>query len=628
MAALGLAALVAATAMAVDIAREVDVKRRVEEVADLAAKDAHRAFEILNSTVPSDRASLLGSFGVSPGNGAFYTLAVSMARDSLVRNSFLTASATTRCATDGQGTPISLLSDATNNAWVYVYVYDSAGNPTAVPCGDPAGLIGNSTNSTQASITVVPHTYLAYAFAPGGATLSASGAERERWAQVGTNPPGTAEFSLGSFLGRGRLDAPGVTADTVAASQDLANLVGADNALLSAGLGILRGSALDFDVASYRALMSSYVTLTGLATAAGDTGRPDELLSQSITVPRLLTYAAAAASARGDSASLAAANVINQIISRNPSLSTTFTLGQLFSASPAVTGGSALWTASIDVADLITAAMEVALANGQTALSANLPLSVSGLSGASVTLGVIEPPQAASGPPGQRTDGSWLTEAHTAQIRAQFDLLVPVTGLAGRPNANLGVFLSGANATAHLSTLSCSSDPAAQTYTIGASSQGTTASVGTVASPSMLTAGSQSAVLNNDELLDLSLTGGVSVSFSAAVTSATTPGNSATLAFPVTAGEFAPAYPDTQTIGTAPLGGQLSPSVSATVTGGPVPGLSAMTAAVTSAVNGALGPAGPPTATIDAVTAPVLEALGLSLAGADITGYSPTCSAP
>lgn len=635
--ALLMAALLGATAMGVDIARQVSEKRTVEEVADLAARDAFHAFYPLDMSVSADKTTYFHVFGFRPGQ--YYQLAVELVRQSFIRNHFFGPVVVPgyTCNPDQS----AHITDNTNTGDITLYTVDDNGNQTLVNCGDNTALVAQA-GSNHAAIKVVPHTTLNYDFLPGSASVTATGTGAVS-AFSGTSgcstPPcttttlpvstiplhkagGMGEFSIGSYLGRATLDAPGVDNSSVQTNLNVANALAIDNAILAQGLGIPRGS-LHLDVVSYQGLMNDNLTFYSLATAAGYAGNPAGLLSQTMTVPQLLSDIAAAMAADGDSASLAALGTINAIIAAHPSLSATFTLGQLaalnqLTGSGEATAGSALFTASFNVADLLMGATELALAHGQQLVTASLPVSVPGVASVSVQFGLIQPPQ----PSGYGVAANpAVTTATTSQIRAQFTLTTPeVTLLPGiTESVQVPLYVSGAGATGGLTRLNCDPTLANQNFDVTVSTHAASAQIGTISSTTQLTNPALSPVVTPGTLVTVDRV--ATITATGSVTVAPSSGN--ILAFPVNPGVFYPAGADTRTVAGANLGGTIPAALTASTSGGLVPTL---LSSVQSVVNGIVNPPSVgSSASLDLVVGPTLASLGLSIGGADVTGWTPQC---
>ncbi|MDD2748893.1 MAG: hypothetical protein PHX24_02290, partial [Acidithiobacillus sp.] len=108
----------------------------------------------------------------------------------------------------------------------------------------------------------------------------------------------------------------------------------------------------------------------------------------------------------------------------------------------------------------------------------NLGVHLGGLVNLSLGLQVISPPSIAFGEPGQNPDGSWKTEAHTAQVALA--LHVQVLGALDGGALNIPIYLEVDPAQAHLTTLTCSVPQSNTRLRIGTNTGLLTAVIGNV----------------------------------------------------------------------------------------------------------------------------------------------------
>lgn len=188
-----------------------------------------------------------------------------------------------------------------------------------------------------------------------------------------------------------------------------------DDGLLSELLSALLGGDVSLDLVGYRGVADAMVDLSVLATEAG-VGTLDELLSTQMSVADLID--ANVAALRADAGNAVALGLADQLEAMKAGLALgldDIVLGDVLSLdSGAETAGAAL---AVDGLDLVLAGLQ--LANKDRAI--DLELSVGG-DLLPVTLTVIEPPVIAVGRPGRHADGSWRTEATTAQLRLAIGL--------------------------------------------------------------------------------------------------------------------------------------------------------------------------------------------------------------
>jgi uncharacterized membrane protein len=110
--------------------------------------------------------------------------------------------------------------------------------------------------------------------------------------------------------------------------------------------------------------------------------------------------------------------------------------------------------AKLNVLNLIGLAAEVA--NKDHAVEARLPISIPGIATATLTTYIVEPPQIAVGPAGRGPDGEWVTRAQTAQINAELHLeLLDLLNLGKTGLINLDLAINGAQARAGFESFNC-----------------------------------------------------------------------------------------------------------------------------------------------------------------------------
>jgi uncharacterized membrane protein len=229
-------------------------------------------------------------------------------------------------------------------------------------------------------------------------------------------------------------------------------------------------------------------------------------------------------------------------------------------------------------------------------------------SGNSVSLKVIEPPQIAIGPAAQDGSGNWVTSVHTAQVRLNINLRPLGTVLGGL--INLPIYVEAASATASLRGITCASPVDTSTVNIHADAQAVRARVGTLSDINAA----------NPTLTDatiLNVLGIASVSARADVGLA---GSATDLTFH---GPFD--WDNTQTVGSSSLGlGSLIQSqplhLDLHVLGLGL-GLGGVLSSVLALVNPILG-------LVDGgLIDPLLDGLGVTLGGGDITNWMIDCGA-
>lgn len=195
----------------------------------------------------------------------------------------------------------------------------------------------------------------------------------------------TACFRLGSFAAR--LD----TSASILAP------------LLNKALGV------NLDVLSYRGLAAADIRLLDLSAELG-LATVDDLSTAKVTLGRVISATSAILTRQSGDPDAVASLAVLQQLNAATSLTTQVDLGKLFSLTDS---SSAAKQAEVNVLDLVSGAVFVA--NGSNALAVPLSISLPGMTGVTASVTVIEPPQMACGATGE-------ARAHTAQIQ------VDVTG--------------------------------------------------------------------------------------------------------------------------------------------------------------------------------------------------------
>lgn len=190
----------------------------------------------------------------------------------------------------------------------------------------------------------------------------------------------SACFRLGSFAAR--IDASGSVLGPV----------------LDDALGV------NLDVLSYKGLAAGDIRLLDLATQLG-LGSVDELATAKVTLGALLNATAAVLTRESGDPDAAASLSVLQSLNAAAGVGTVVDLGRLFSLSDSTTSAK---EAQVNVLDLVAGAAFVA--NGANALAIPLTVNLPGITGVSAKLYVVEPPRLACGPVG-------TARAQSAQIR-------------------------------------------------------------------------------------------------------------------------------------------------------------------------------------------------------------------
>ncbi len=380
-------------------------------------------------------------------------------------------------------------------------------------------------------------------------------------------------------------------------------------------LGGLVNGTITLDAAGYQGLADATITVNSLLTTLGfmtGTGSPEQVLSASVSIPTLLQASIQALAADGSPEALTAAAALASIAAVADA-DLTLVIGDLLDISASTPGQ--VGKAKLKVLPFIVAAAEIA--NKNRLITFNLPASVSGLTGSTLSVGFIEKPAMALGPAAVGTDGLWVTRARTAQARFQLTMSltdgVEISG-AVYP-VTVPVYLEGNAAAGSLTATDCTNGGVG----IHAETDALRAFVGTVGSSAM-TDGSTPATVSPATFVDapgvVTVTGTGEGTINGAV---------ADLIFPwALPPGTAPAK---QTVGATAIrmGDLLEASVTATATtalGLPLPGVDAAVLALVK----------PMLKELDTIMHDAMAVLGLgpetgtTLAGADVDNFFLSCT--
>ncbi|WP_080402376.1 TadG family pilus assembly protein [Burkholderia ubonensis] len=276
--------------------------------------------------------------------------------------------------------------------------------------------------------------------------------------------------------------------DTFSISATLASV---DPVWLNGILSALLGTSVSLTLADYQALAGANIKLLGISTALG-AGTVNGLVDLSVTVPTLIgnlsAYVGALQAGGGNGpgyvaqlqaastalGKLAGASVGNTtvVVANAPNALLNISLGNPQSGADA----------QVNLLDLLTTAAQVAAYNKGHAVSLNtgvtLPLGASGFNVVSLQLQVLNPPSIAVGEAGLLPNGSWRTQASSAQIGVYLNVQtpsIPITGALGLSGLidltlsgiNLPIYLLvGGPAVASLAATKCGSATTPSTTTI------------------------------------------------------------------------------------------------------------------------------------------------------------------
>lgn len=295
---------------------------------------------------------------------------------------------------------------------------------------------------------------------------------------------------------------------TIGVGSGLLSVDSTESPLLDALLGGLLGSDVSLDAVSYEGLAAARISLADLLEADSTAGSINELLNSDVTLLGALELFAEAAS----QANAASADLNGLLGASGEIRDVTLRLADILNvASPTPASGL---QADIGLLDLISATALLANQHNAVTVPLGIGLEVGGLTNvaAELDLFVVEPPQFAIGPPGRDQNGNWRTEAHTAQVRANLDVQTSLD-LLGLVNADvlLGVALQSASGAAWLKSIHCSTyaRQAFDPTVIGAQTGLASLSLGRFVDPA-----SNDSTVDNSQI-NLSLLGGQAVSVTA-----------------------------------------------------------------------------------------------------------------
>ncbi|WP_080425524.1 TadG family pilus assembly protein [Burkholderia ubonensis] len=276
--------------------------------------------------------------------------------------------------------------------------------------------------------------------------------------------------------------------DTFSISATLASV---DPVWLNGILSALLGTSVSLTLADYQALAGANIKLLGISTALG-AGTVNGLVDLSVTVPTLIgnlsAYVGALQAGGGNGpgyvaqlqaastalGKLAGASVGNTtvVVANAPNALLNISLGNPQSGADA----------QVNLLDLLTTAAQVAAYNKGHAVSLNtgvtLPLGASGFNVVSLQLQVLNPPSIAVGEAGLLPNGTWRTQASSAQIGVYLNVQtpsIPITGALGLSGLidltlsgiDLPIYLLvGGPAVASLAATKCGSATTPSTTTI------------------------------------------------------------------------------------------------------------------------------------------------------------------
>lgn len=244
---------------------------------------------------------------------------------------------------------------------------------------------------------------------------------------------------------------------TFSVGSGLAEINSTESGIMDSMLGGLLNTSLSMGVVTYEGLTTAKVSLADLVEAHPTAGSVTELLENELSVADMMRVFIDAAAAGGESI-VGLGGLLTAGADLPP-----VSLGDILSVtSPTPEAGL---DAQVGLFDLISAT--ALFANEKNAVDVSLDdldITLPGVGeiDANLELYVIEPPQIAIGPPGRDQNDIWRTEAKTAQVRtsviAQVNTGLPsLAGLASATaSVTLGIALDAAGASARAESVACS----------------------------------------------------------------------------------------------------------------------------------------------------------------------------
>ncbi|WP_442499183.1 pilus assembly protein TadG-related protein [Methylobacter sp. sgz302048] len=239
------------------------------------------------------------------------------------------------------------------------------------------------------------------------------------------------------------------TVGTLSVGSYLARL-NTDDSILGPVLDGLLGTSGKLDLVSYKGLADVNVTLLDLINAQAEVGTVDKLLDSEISMQDFVLLAAEALSNQKEPPTVAID--LLETIAAELDADLLLHLGDLLNLD--LPADQAALETQLNVLDLISLGAEVA--NKDHAVEVRLPISIPGIATATLTTYIVEPPKIAIGPAGRGADGEWITRAHTAQVNAELHLsLLDLLNLGATGLINLDLAINGAHARAGFESFNC-----------------------------------------------------------------------------------------------------------------------------------------------------------------------------
>jgi uncharacterized membrane protein len=335
--------------------------------------------------------------------------------------------------------------------------------------------------STANAVKVTASRPVLFRFMPGSNGVLASGI---------SSSAGEGDIGMGTWAAR-------VNTSYLTSFDKMMYCMGKGGAVCSASSGLT--------VAGYSGLASASIGLGSLFTSL-NIGSASDIANTSVGYQSFLLAAATIMTSQGNAATATALNTL----AASADSFLTFKFGDFINAT---SGYGSAAAASMNVAELVTAAAEVA--NNQHFVEVDgLGVAVPGVASVNMKMAVIEPPQWSYGPVG--------TTVHTAQVRTEFDLNLAsglnVCLLLACVNVplTLKVYAESAAGDGTITAISCGATSTANTETIHATTSAVSLYVGQVSPNSAFTNVSVTPTVSPATLADVSILGGIHVVITAA----------------------------------------------------------------------------------------------------------------
>lgn len=445
--ALFMVVLTSAAALGIDLGRIAWAHRSLQGLSDEAALDAVRA--VGDRRVP----------------GSEESQAFTLAARSLTRNDY---DYTDTAAGHSLGVVLGIADPNTR-----VFVPLPSGGPMDLANALKVGIttttghifVGGETDLEAAATAMIDDTGSAVLTSPSPAPSStppASSSPTPSPPSTLTANPGIAGISVGSFAAR--------------VDSDSSPVVTTLNATLPGLLGV----NTTIDAAGYNGLVDASITLQALQQQLGallGLGSADQVLNATVTFGELITATTQALNADGSDASVAAAGALDELKTVDTSYSVP--VADLLKVS--VSDATSAANAQLNVLTLVAMAAEIA--NTNRLVSLNVPVTITGVTSATLAMGFVEKPSQAIGEARTDATGAWITRAHTAQTRMLLTMTladsIPIAGVSYP--VTVPVYLEAGGADAWLTGADCNTGAVA----VHAATQPLHAWIGTVPSDAM-----------------------------------------------------------------------------------------------------------------------------------------------